>query len=134
MVVDASAIVAFLTQDAADQHATDEVVGAAVKQGFLAPKLLELEVPNALRKLLRRASISVQTRDELLADFRSMPMRLEARYDVGRLIGASDTFGLTLYDAAYLVLAMDLSADLATLDRALADAAESAGVPLALRP
>lgn len=134
MVVDASALIGFLAQDAADQTATDEVVGAAIEQGFLAPKLLELEVPNALRKLLKRGRLTIKLRDELLADFRAMPVRLEPRYDLTRLVGVSDTYGLTVYDAAYLVLAMETSTPLATLDGPLADAAEAAGVPVALRP
>jgi predicted nucleic acid-binding protein len=37
---------------------------------------------------------------------------------------------LTFYDAAYLELALRLSAPLATLDRALARAARAAAVPL----
>lgn len=41
---------------------------------------------------------------------------------------------LSVYDATYLWLAIDVDGELATLDRALARAAEAEGVPLALGP
>jgi predicted nucleic acid-binding protein len=37
---------------------------------------------------------------------------------------------LTVYDAAYLDLAIDVDGELATLDRALRAAAEAEGVPI----
>ena len=40
--------------------------------------------------------------------------------------------GLTAYDTTYLLLAKDRGLPLATLDRELADAAVSVGVPLAV--
>ena len=42
--------------------------------------------------------------------------------------------GLTMYDATYLWLAIDVDGELATRDRALIRAAEAEGVPLALEP
>jgi len=41
---------------------------------------------------------------------------------------------LTVHDATYLFLAMDVDGELATLDRDLARAARAEGVPLALEP
>jgi predicted nucleic acid-binding protein len=41
---------------------------------------------------------------------------------------------LSVYDATYLWLAIDVDGELATLDRALARAAVAEGVPLALEP
>ena len=44
-------------------------------------------------------------------------------------------YGLTIYDAAYLEIAMRRGASLATTDNALAKAAKAAGVPIfGLRP
>ena len=45
-------------------------------------------------------------------------------------LALAKTHGLTVYDAAYLELAMRKGATLATKDAALAKAAKSAGVPL----
>ena len=42
----------------------------------------------------------------------------------------ADRHRLTVYDAAYLDLAIDVDGELATLDRALRTAAEAEGVPL----
>lgn len=42
----------------------------------------------------------------------------------------ADRHGLTVYDAAYLDLALDVDGELATLDGELRKAAEAEGVPL----
>ena len=42
--------------------------------------------------------------------------------------------GLSVYDATYLWLAMDVDGELATFDEALAGAARSEGVPLVFQP
>ena len=46
------------------------------------------------------------------------------------LMPLADKYGLTVYDAAYLELALRLGISLATLDAALAKAARAAGVTL----
>jgi predicted nucleic acid-binding protein len=54
---------------------------------------------------------------------------------IGGLIEAlalADRHRLSVFDAAYLWLAIDLGAELATLDRPLARAAEAEGIPLAI--
>jgi predicted nucleic acid-binding protein len=53
---------------------------------------------------------------------------------MGRADGAlrlAEQHGLTVYDAAYLDLAIDVDAELATLDRDLARAAVAEGVAVA---
>jgi len=51
---------------------------------------------------------------------------------VQRLALEARARGLTAYDTTYLLLAKDRGLPLATLDRELADAAVSVGVPLAV--
>jgi predicted nucleic acid-binding protein len=46
----------------------------------------------------------------------------------------ADRHGLTVYDAAYLWLAIDVDGELATFDQALIRAAQAEGVELAIRP
>ncbi|MBK8101597.1 MAG: type II toxin-antitoxin system VapC family toxin [Planctomycetes bacterium] len=50
------------------------------------------------------------------------------------LIDLGERHSLTVYDAAYLALAMREGCPLATLDRALQEAAKAAAVELFLRP
>lgn len=45
-------------------------------------------------------------------------------------VALADRYGLSVYDAAYLDLAIDVDAELATLDGDLRAAAEAEGVPL----
>jgi predicted nucleic acid-binding protein len=58
---------------------------------------------------------------------------LEARRaaaETARLLALARRHGLTVYDAAYLELALREGLDLATLDTELADAARAEGMPL----
>jgi predicted nucleic acid-binding protein len=58
-----------------------------------------------------------------------LPIELDPQAaDVGALLMAANTHGLTAYDAIYLQLAVARGADLLTADTALAHAARRAGV------
>ena len=92
----------------------------------LVPAHFWLEIANALLRI--RASEA-----SILADLRLLA---DAGIEVAdrTLFGASDSIGLarahqlTTYDAAYLQLALDVEGELATYDRALAQAATAEGV------
>lgn len=53
---------------------------------------------------------------------------------VAHALGLAKRHGLSVYDATYLWLAIDVDGELATRDGALARAAVAEGVPLALAP
>lgn len=95
--------------------------------------MLWVEVPYVLGKRLTRREITLAQRDRHLTRVRRLGVEtdLEAvvpgpAYD--RMITLCDQFGLTVYDATFLELAMRARLGLLTFDGPLARAATSAGV------
>lgn len=133
LVVDSSIAICWLMPDEAASEA-DIAVARILRDGADAPALFLHEVANVLVVNVRRQRLAATILPEMLAEIGLWEVRLEppalARIeDVARLAGAH---GLSVYDAAYLELAMRRRCELATLDRALARAAAAAGVPLVL--
>ena len=67
---------------------------------------------------------------DFLRDLESLPVRIVPSPADGALMSLARQRNLTVYDAAYLELAMRERLPLATLDRALEKAADAAGVAL----
>jgi len=125
VVIDASAAMALL---AGDESWLDRWRGwIDADTMILAPPHFPVEVANALLRGARLQALETATRLERLyasgvetAD-RGLPGLLGAVEFAAR-------HRLTLYDALYLDLAVDVDAELATLDRDLAAAAASEGL------
>jgi predicted nucleic acid-binding protein len=110
---------------------TAEAAFARLREGdAAAPLLWWLEVRNILVMSERRARITPAQTAQILTRLAELPLRLDATPDSAVVMGLARDHGLTVYDAAYLELALRLAIPLATLDRALADAAPAAGVEL----
>jgi predicted nucleic acid-binding protein len=93
-----------------------------------------VEVANALLVAIRRGRISKDKTARFLGDLLALPIRIDsAGSDVtfGKAFAYADQYALTVYDAAYLELAIRERIALATLDNDLRNAARAAGVPLA---
>jgi predicted nucleic acid-binding protein len=125
VVVDASVAVEVL---AGNEAWLERWTGwAATDAMLLAPTQLHAEVANALLRGARLPATEVTTAMTRLAGAlvetvdRGTDGLLEA-------IVLADRHGLTVYDALYLQLAIEVEAELATLDHALARAAEAEGV------
>lgn len=125
IVVDASVAVSFLGGDRVwlerwrDWTEADAMV--------IAPSHFPAEVANALLRSVGQPAIDAAARLERLAASgletadRGWPSLLGA-------VELADRHGLTVYDALYLELAIDVDAELATLDRDLSRAAQSEGI------
>lgn len=116
-VVDASALAAILFNEAEADAMAQRMHGAAL----VAPRLLSFELANICLKKCRR---DPGRREALIAGMRNADDRGIEELPVDRdaaLALAFDT-GLTAYDASYLWLAIELDAELVTLDDALARA------------
>ncbi len=132
LVVDSSMAVAWCLKDEGT-GATASVLRDVVRHGAVAPSLWRLEVGNALQTALRRKRITVETRDEALADLRALDVAIDDETDQrawSSTLRFADRYGLTLYDAAYLELAVRRRLSLASLDQGLRVAATKAGVEL----
>lgn len=95
------------------------------------PTLWRLEVANSLQMAVKRKRIDAAFRDASLADLALLNIHADPdtdRFAWGDTLRIAQGQGLTLYDAAYLELALRLSLPLATLDRDLQQAAKASGV------
>lgn len=103
----------------------------ATAEGFKVPSLWYLEVANVLQLAVRRKRITVGLRDASLADFRLLPVEIDPRTideAWSSTIHLAHRYDLTVYDAAYLELALRTNLPLASLDKQLAAAACQANV------
>lgn len=103
----------------------------AMDRMLLAPAIHWTEIGHALlRQSDRSAPLALARFDELMAA--GVETADRGPEGVRMAIALAAQHGLSVYDATYLWLAMDVDAELATFDRDLARAAEAEGIPLAL--
>lgn len=125
IVVDASAAVEFLDGNPTwlDQWATWVESGAIL----LAAQMFSLEVANALLRSRQFSAVDIQNRLTRLVDSGVQPSDrgLPGLFET---IELAERHRLTVYDAAYLQLALEIDAELATTDRDLAAAARREGL------
>ena len=130
LVVDASIALTWCFED--EVTAETEAIGTRVDfEGAIVPGLWRLEVANTLLLAERRGRIDISDVEQRLELLAALPISIDA--DTG-IRAWTDTLllaraeRLTLYDAAYLELAIRRDVELATLDRDLRRAARRMGV------
>jgi predicted nucleic acid-binding protein len=133
-VLDASIGLAWFVDDPVPQPAVD--AWRSLQQGYRAvvPSLWILEMANGLAMAERRAALSPSYIDHCLRDIEVMLVstleRAAASMTIRQAFNSASAFRLTAYDAVYLETARNEHLPLATLDRALRNAAVAAGVAL----
>jgi predicted nucleic acid-binding protein len=133
LVIDSSTALGFLLKDEKDSCALDAL--SAIEGGVPThiPAHCLIETANGLLMAERRKRATQADLAEAFGLLGALPLITDAE-TVAR--ASSDTlalarqFGLTIYDAAYLELAMRRGASLATNDKDLVKAARTAGVEL----
>jgi predicted nucleic acid-binding protein len=101
--------------------------------GAWVPSLWPLEVANVLEMGVCRNRHDAAFRDATLADLALLPIRTDReteRHAWGSTLRLAERHRLTLYDAAYLELALRRGLPLASLDAELRAAASAENVPL----
>ncbi len=130
IIVDCSVILALVLHDESSRYA-DLVAEEFTQYGFHVPSHFTLETGNALLMAKRRGRLTEETLLEAFYGISALDPQVDpltsdcAHHDTLKL---ALKHNLTLYDAAYLELAMRLEGVLATLDKGLQRAAESEGV------
>jgi predicted nucleic acid-binding protein len=94
---------------------------------ILVPAHFAAEVANALLRSAKLPAGDVDMRLEFL-DQLHVEVADRGLPGIRGAVRLADQHGLSVYDAAYLELAIDVDGELATLDRALARAAAAEGV------
>lgn len=131
-VVDASMAFAWVlpNQASAEAEALLERIEAGVEA--VVPSLWFLEVANGLLVAQRRKRVTAPERMLALVRLSALSLTVDedaARDVFGRTSMLAEQFGLSVYDAAYLEVALRRNLPLGTRDRALRSAAERSGIP-----
>ena len=119
IVLDASAAVDWLLQTTAGQRIEQRIYTR--NESLHAPHLLDLEVAQVLRRLVREGAVSVQRAEAAVQDLQVLRI---TRYPHFVLLPKIWNLrnNLSAYDAAYVTLAENLGAVLVTRDSQLASA------------
>ena len=128
-VLDASVTASWCFEDEGAPVA-DAAMDRLPEDHAIVPALWWFEIRNVLVVNERRGRIDSADSDMFLNDLARLPIRIESDPNERLVVGLARTHRLTAYDAAYLDLAVRLTAPIATLDRALADAARAEGLEL----
>lgn len=86
-----------------------------------APHLIDVEVLNALRRLVRHGALGIDRANDARTDFAALSLTRFPHEPLSERIWALRD-NLTAYDAAFAALAETLAIPLVTCDRALAEA------------
>ena len=120
LVADASVIAAALFSE----DGGDEAAALLHGRDLHAPHLLDCEIANVALKKHRRQDVPATTVISALQTYARLPIERHA-VDAAAVAVMAARFTLTAYDAAYLCVAEQLAAPLATLDAKLAAAARA---------
>lgn len=119
IVLDASAAIDWLLQTDVGQEIENRIFSH--RESIHAPHLLDLEVAQVLRRLVREATVSGPRADQALQDLLDLRITRYPHFifltHIWRL-----RHNLSAYDAAYVTLAERLGATLLTRDARLASA------------
>jgi len=131
-VLDASLALQWFLEDEADRKYSLDVLSSLSEKRALVPILWFYEVGNGLLMAHRRKRISFDQIDGFLIRLKALPIDAaqQSPQEILDLPTVARAHGLTIYDAAYLALAMKSNLTLATTDNALRKAAASSGVKI----
>jgi len=132
LVLDSSVTIAWIYSEESTT-ATAEVESQVIQDGAWVPSLWRLEVANILEMGVRRRRHNAAFRDATLGDLALLPINIDPETDHqawGPTVHLAERHRLSLYDAAYLELALRRTLPLATLDAELRKAATAERVSL----
>lgn len=129
-ILDCSVAMSWCFEDEATPEG-DQLLAQIGKEGAWVPNLWHLEVSNVLLQATKRKRITISQRSAILDLLSQLPIETDQRthrraFREGLML--AEQYGLSLYDASYLELALRKALPLASHDRSLIDAAERAGV------
>ena len=120
IVVDASALLELLLRTSLGARVEARLF--ADDDELHAPHLLDVEIVQALRRLVRTGEVSSGRADEAIVDLTDLDLHRHPHLDlVARAWKLRDN--ISAYDAMYIALAEGLEAPVVTCDRPLANAA-----------
>lgn len=130
-VADASVGMAWAVESQSSAETKDLLDRVASGVPFVVPVLWPFEVTNALLMLVRRKRMTPEDFVRVRLDLATAKPVIDAegpRFAWNDITDLAEKFGLTIYDATYLELAIRRCLPLASLDTSLNDAARLRGV------
>ena len=127
-VLDSSIALAWVLPDESNPRA-DELLERLIAEGAVVPPIWPLEIGNVLLVALRRRRIRQEEFETILERLARLPIEVDIEATDHALAGVlllAAQLGLTTYDAAYLDLAQRRKLPLATLDKRLRAACDTA--------
>ncbi|MEO8725583.1 MAG: type II toxin-antitoxin system VapC family toxin [Acidobacteriaceae bacterium] len=128
IVVDASSCLSFCLPDERSDYG-EQLIRHIVRHGAFVPPLWETEMANGLLMAERERRISISEVDAQMRELSGLPIDAKP-VTLQDALAIARQHKLTVYDAAYLRLAIVKRATLATLDKDLKDAAKLVGIRL----
>lgn len=132
-VLDASVALASILADESNRERAREVLQRAVQEGAVVPGLWHLEIGNVLLVNWRKGRVTWDEVNSAIRHFGALPLITDESViaaELLELLEMARNAGLTVYDTAYLALAIQRGLPLATFDAKLARAAQNAGVAI----
>ncbi len=129
-VVDASLVASWCFPDERTTYTEAVLDAVSNASDVVAPRLWAYEVHNSVLIGLRRNRITSAHAKAFLEDLRSFRIRLTDPLSYRNVFALADRYVLTVYDAAYLDIAIREGLPLASLDKKLVSAATDSGVHL----
>ena len=132
IVVDASVAFAWVLPSQSSSEADALLERIEADTGAVVPSLWFLEVANGLLAAERRGLVTGDERRQALERLSALAFTVDeddVRSAFGRTSALAERYRLSVYDAAYLELALRRNLPLGTRDRALRSAAERSGIP-----
>jgi len=129
-VLDCSVTMAWCFEDEMTDY-TEAVFDSLTKAKAMVPSLWVLEVANVLLCAQRKKRINKMRTIEFKDSLNLLPIQIDhttAYRAMGSIMELADETGLTIYDAAYLELALHSALPLATLDQNLKKAAKKMNI------
>ena len=129
-VLDCSVAMAWVFPDEASE-ATDRLRDSLIDDRAFVPSLWPVEVGSVLLTATRRGRIDMSEWPVICTSLDALPIEIEpvsTSLIWEHALALANRHDLSVHDATYLELALRLRLPLATLDQALASAAQTAGV------
>ena len=126
LVLDNSIVLAWCLAD--ERHPlAEQAMALTLDRGAVVPGIWWYELRNALIVNERRGRLSVVDTRETLADLKEMSITRDVEHNSGDVLDLARQFGLSVYDSAYLEVALRRRLPLASLDQRLIQAAKVSG-------
>ena len=127
-VLDCSIVTAWSLEDKQNPFA-ERAMQITTQRGALVPGIWCYELRNALVVKERRGRLSARDTRATLADLEDMSIARDLDHNDHSVLDLSRRHGLSVYQAAYLEVAVRRVLPLASLDHRLREAAKAHGIP-----